>query len=201
MNATKFHESLLNALLELSPDVMIAGVVLALLFSLTTAHLYAFWRKRKPPQDSTSVLSGVMLVPVLVAMILCMGYERYRVDQRQNAQIEAARMSTLMGEPSPRFDGDRPHRAWLEDRGHKPPTQAFFKVADTNNDGQLSPEEAAQFVRSADTDGDGKIDAEVLESTVRNRDDSPPFPPAPPLEEYSRQNVARRPWPVPPPGS
>ncbi|HEU5116514.1 MAG TPA: hypothetical protein VFT74_07550, partial [Isosphaeraceae bacterium] len=82
MPEATFQDSTLNALIDLSPDMMIAGVVIGLMICLITAHLFALCQKRKPALNSPSVLSGVMLVPVLLGMVVCLGYERYLVEKR-----------------------------------------------------------------------------------------------------------------------
>ncbi len=199
MTEARFQDSTLNALLDLSPDMMIAGVVLGLMICLATAHLFALFQRWKPALNSPSVLSGVMLVPVLLAMVVCLGYERYLVDKRGAWSYRAASWSSPRPEPPRDFDWRHHHPMRFGGWGPRPITPPFFAVADVNRDGQLSPDEAAGFVESADTDGDGQVDAEAFESTVRSRTRSfaPPEPPA----FNDHDHVAERPGSEPKPGS
>jgi hypothetical protein len=118
-----------------------------------------------------------MLVPVLGAMVLCVGFDRFRFDQKRyppGGQFSA---------PRPDVSRDRGRRFRSEGR---PLTEPFFSLADANHDGQLSADEAAAFVREADSDGDGKVDLRAFETTARARFQPPHLLPGHPPGPIAR---------------
>lgn len=149
-----FPVSLMNSLLDLTPDVMIAGVVLALFLSLGTAHVYAFLKKRsKTAEDSPSVLSGVILVPVLLVMVLGVGFERFFLVKHRAAMMgheEVAQGPPYGWPPHGSRSGGGPRGR----RGHRNrmPPRDFENSARSEQEWEMAPWAHPQIPPGAEED-------------------------------------------------
>jgi hypothetical protein len=174
-----YLESVIDALVERTPQELIAAVIISLVISLVLAGLYRLARRRM--SDPLTLVSSLMLLGCTVSMVLAAGYGRYRLGIGRVSNVPPS--SHERWEPPP-----------------QPPelvVQRLVAEADFNNDGVITREEAAQaaesFVRNAETGERGRLDRDSLSLALRDllgphRDGHgpPPGPSSPPMSPPSR---------------
>jgi len=170
--------SLGNALVDRSPDELIGAVLIAVTLALALAGL--FWIGRRKFSDVLMPVTVLMIVGNVVAMTITAGY---LLRLKKPAQRPSYR--TASGDFPPGHPPLWPDPVWVE---------TLFRVADKNQDGLVSADEAsvaaADFVRKADLRGRGAVDGVSLGILMHavlseGRDtfhyrSRPPFGPPPP---------------------
>ena len=158
-----------DALLDMSPETIIAGVVMALLLTLPIAGVYA--ALRRVGKEPAMILMALAIVANVLGMVVASGYARSALTGRIN------RGSIRSGMPR---DGGPPFGAphWPEGgRGEGPRStmmaSLIFEDADVNRDGSLSADEAAaaasEFVKSVAGQDRDSIDSATLGESLRLR--------------------------------
>lgn len=148
-----FLNTVFDSMVDRTAEELIGAMLMALSLSLAATGFYTLIRKRK--EDRAMYMSGVVLVANLVAMVLAAGY----VEQRQKgvgpvgsggATIFPAMM------PAPNTEVEVVIAAGL------------IGLADTDRNGRISSEEAAQFVGKVDVSGQGGADVGEVVRALRD---------------------------------
>jgi hypothetical protein len=149
-----YLDSVSNLVLDSSPQVLIAAVLIALAIALVTSVGFAVGRRKVADPQVLQCL--LVLVASLLSMTIAGGY----VLHHEKRFTAGPRDRPLHGQFPP----------------HSPEAglglaRIIFDSADTNKDGRLSPEEAASaaetFVQTKDKDGEGSISVYTLADSVR----------------------------------
>ena len=158
---TEYLQSLTDAVLDRTTEELLGAVMIALALALALAGLYALGRRKL--KDPIMLMTGLMLFANLASMVVAAAYVvKARKDITSDGRNAAfPPLAGHLGHGGPPSNHGRPDG---------PPGSAvafgIVKTADTNNDGKLSPDEAAAFVRLADTSGKGSIDGHDLETAL-----------------------------------
>ena len=143
-----YFASMVNAVVDRSPDELIGAILIALALSLAMAGLY--YTGRRKVSENLMPMVVLMIVANLASMTFGAGY----LARARKQHVDAARPIY----PSSPAVSER----MLID--------AIFRAADENRDGLLSGEEASvaadKFVRRHDSAGHGAIDARSLASAL-----------------------------------
>jgi hypothetical protein len=158
-HVSDYFQSLSDALIDRTIEELIGAVLMALALALALTGLYKLVRRKV--NDPGMPMIALMLCANVISMALAASY------------ITQARREFL-----PKMD--RPAMAWRPPSefrggpggpGKRPPgmpvAPGFVSAADADQDGRLSPEEAAEFVRTADAGAKGSIDAHDLDDALR----------------------------------
>ena len=169
----KYLDAFYESVIDLSPDEMIGALVIGLGLAMACSGLCLLAHKKSP--NPYPLLCGLIFVFCVSALAIGVGYTRIKYTAvarnggRNNPNVHLG-MGPFPGRPGGPHGGPpmahRPGRPWLQE-------------ADADRNGQLTPEEAAQFVREADTTGKGSIDIAEFERSRRGHG-GPPGPVAAP---------------------
>src|SRR5690348_11346958 len=147
-----FLEALKNALIDLSPEEVMGALILALALALVPAGIMNLRRRRREAPDFLATLCALLVPCLIVAMVLGNGYGRYL---RQTVPLEPNHRMNLVGLPvhqrpfgPPVYVGPgSPSRGFGVGN---PLVVQLFAIADADQDGRLSPDEAARLIERAD---------------------------------------------------
>jgi hypothetical protein len=159
-----YLESVVNVLLDRSPEEWIEGIVVALFLSLALAGAYGVCRRWMKATDDTIPLVVPAMVVILAGMVITAGYVQLK--------LKAPARPT---DPASRFDMRRPQGPPFRGREFMAVRMGnlIFEAADADGDGRLSPDEAvnaaAKFVEDADVNGEGTLDRDALITALRDR--------------------------------
>jgi hypothetical protein len=185
-----YLESVVNVMLDRSPEEWIEGIIVSLFLALALAGAYTVCRRWTKAADDTMPLVVPAIVVIFAGMVLAAGYVHMKL---RVPAVTAAGPAENMG---PRFDG-RPFRG--PEGFSTRMTNLIFEAADTDRDGRISTEEAvdaaARFVDEADLNGEGGLDRDALIAALRERLRPPGG--APPPAVAPRPAVAPAPGPRP----
>ncbi|WP_406695084.1 hypothetical protein V5E97_29010 [Singulisphaera sp. Ch08] len=173
--------SIVDVILDRSPEELIGGVLLALVLALGLSGLFHLIRRKV--SDTSTLIICLALSSNLVAMTVAGAYIRYKVMEgkpsRRGMMSAGSRLPPPgMGESRSMFMASR-----------------ILEAADRNGDHRLSADEAAllaaQFVKESGGGGDEPISEEKLRAAIRARlgphsgmgmgIDGPSLPPEQPL--------------------
>jgi hypothetical protein len=186
---SEYFESLESAVVDRSPDELVAAIVIALALALAFAGVSLVGRRNV--RNALMPMIALMLVANLASMAVGAGYLLH-VD-RQLGYLQKNNNQNAPNGSDPML------------------VDTIFRAADKNEDGLLSGEEAslaaAEFVRKVDANGKGLIDVRSLEHALPAagfRGRSPvghPYPPyfgsSPPFRQHPGRPTD---VPTPPPG-
>jgi hypothetical protein len=143
-----FFVALGNAIVDRSADELIGAVIVAMGLSLAFAGLDFIARRKM--QENRMPMIVLMIGANLVSMAFAAGYIVHHRKARGASASERNQLASARLEPIL--------------------VESIFRVADKNDDGQLSTEEAAvaaaEFVRRADPTGNGSVDVPTLEHAL-----------------------------------
>jgi hypothetical protein len=147
--------SLANVFVDRSADELIAAVMIAVILALAMAGIY--WIGRRKFSDVLMPMIVLMIVGNTLAMAVSAGY--LMRARRRPLHIAHGESPIMFARGNPPLWPERQFVGTL------------FRVADTNRDGLLSPDEASQaiteLVKKADSSGGGSVDADSLIDYVR----------------------------------
>jgi|GEM_PF-2082538 len=155
--------SIVDVVLDRSPEELIASVFTALVLALGLAGLFLLLRRRV--SDTSTLIICLALGFNLVSMALAGAFVRYRFT---NGMRTAAQASPPPGSHGPRF-------GFGGYRGSHFLVSQIMGAADANSDGFLTADEAAeaasQFVNEGSGTGDdaGRLNEDQLRFLVRQR--------------------------------
>ncbi len=149
-----FLDSVGNAVLDRSPDELIAALFVAGVIALLLTGLFIFGRRKV--RSHATFAGGLILVASILSMVGAAGY-----------------VNSKTGISKDRRRSDRPNSIPVRQPGRAgaPWTSGvhMVTVSDSDRDGRLTPEEVARFVREADADGDGSVDFREIDRLVSSR--------------------------------
>jgi hypothetical protein len=145
------------AVTDISTNEVMAGLIIG--FALALACSGLFLLARKWASDPLPLLCGLMFVVSAGSMAFGVGHSRYRVTKGLNTTGRSVAGSD-------RHSHRRPSPA--------PPMGLLFSrdlllAADADGNGQLTPEEAARFIRQADTTEKGWVDISDIDRARKGR--------------------------------
>ena len=163
----RFWEGLKNVLIDRSAQELIVALTIALALSLVVTGLYNLGRRKI--HDGVMLMTGLVLMACIVSMLLAAGFlTRSRNVYLRSIERDAATRGMRV-RPGPGIE--LPLARWI------------FDLADRDQDGSLSDEEAAdaasRFIRMNSKDRKQPLDAEALAQVLR-ANLLPPFEPMPP---------------------
>ena len=170
-------ESVINILLDRSPQEWVEGIMAALFLALGLAGANMAFRRWIKATDDSTPLVGLALIAIFAGMVIA----TLRVHLRER---DFSRPTADAGPAGGQFRGGFPGS-----RTSSRMAELIFENADADHDGLLSTEEAATaaatFVKQADTGAKGALDRDVLIGIIRERLRPPgtaatPPPPPPP---------------------
>lgn len=154
----EFLGSTTNVIVDRTPDELIGAVLLAVIVALVVTGLYRVGRRKTKSDDNAVLITSLVLFANLVTMALAAGYV---IHVRKNFGLsEPSRQSGMAfrGEPIAGHQGSFVIRgAPPSIAPGPPPVFSIVEAADTDQDGRLSPDEAAFFVRTLDIESQGSI--------------------------------------------
>ena len=143
---------------EISSDEIIGALAIGMALAMACSGLCLLGRSRA--SNAFPVFCGLIFAVSAISMVVGIGHARYKYFGPPR-QAPLARAS----QNRPPFFNGHPPRHFLG--------RALLHEADANKDGQLTPEEAAQYVREADSSGRGWVNAQEIDQS-RARHDAPP---------------------------
>ena len=143
---------------EISADEVMGAMVVGLALALACYGLCALGRKRA--NDPLPLLCGLIFAISALSMAIGVGHSRYRSLKGVSPNGWTATQSGPGGFPGPGGPGGGPPM-------HRPLGRALLHRADADRNGQLTPDEAARFVREADLAGKGWVDASDIDQAHR----------------------------------
>jgi hypothetical protein len=141
---------------------MIGALVIGFVLALALSGLYTLWRRKA--SDPFTLMTGLMVVGMTASMALTIGYAREKYGPVLGSRVMRSFAASVrppqggkFGQAGPWQPGSgAPHLDFLG--------SLLLKVADTDQDGHLTPEEAASFVRTVDSQGKGWADLREINS-------------------------------------
>lgn len=150
----RYVNSTIDVILDRTADELLGGILVALLLSLALAGAFALLRRRI--HDATTLITCLALAAILAGMTLAAGFVRCTYSQG---------VWPNQGLP-------RGLPAVVADRGASL-ARMIFEQADDDQDGVLSPEEAARaadrYVKQAEFIEGGALNEGLLRSALRRR--------------------------------
>ena len=163
-----FFGAVYESVIELKADEIIGSLVIGLVLAMGCAGLCILGQKRS--KNPFPLLCGVILVFCALSMAFGVGHVRHKFSSKA---IVAAGPGPNPGHFPP------PGRA-RQARGDRPMPRPFGRQllaeADSDKDGKLTPEEAAQFVRSIDLGDKGGADVSDIDRVTFERFGPGPTP-------------------------
>jgi hypothetical protein len=152
VTVTDYLNLLGNAIIDRSPEELIAAVAIALTISLAMVGLYCIGRRKIP--ENLLPMIVLMIVANLVSMAVGAGH--YRLARKKIGYVgHEPIMRSLVGPGG-----------W-----NKFLVECIFREADRNHDRRISGEEAslaaANFLQRVDANGEGSIDARSLDNALQ----------------------------------
>lgn len=143
-----------NGIVDLTPQVLIGAVLVALILALATATLYQALFK-KVSRDNPTAMAWMILVANVLSMIVAVGYMRRQENQTRLSYVPASFDDFTRDRPRPRG-----RREWMTHEA--PPLEALgsprrderalarelIESADVDHDGRLSPGESTHLIES-----------------------------------------------------
>ena len=161
----EYLQSMTDVLIDRSIEELVGAMMIALVLALVLAGFYALARRKM--NDSPMLMIGLLLFASIMSMALAAGY------------IANDRQAFMPVPGSPPSTARRPPSGFHAGPGGAPgrsPGLRIVMAADADNDGRLSPEEAAQFVLTADSSGRGSVDPRDLDNAFMKGRPEPPRP-------------------------
>jgi hypothetical protein len=163
-----YKDSVVNMLLDRSPQEWIAAIGIALLLALAVAGALVACRRWLKVTDDTAPLVGLALLAIFAGMVF--GGVYVRMEQRASAR--AAAEAAPPGGPGPGLGKGKGAGGGIGGFTTRM-AGAIIENADVDHDGVLSMEEAAnaaaKFVKETDAGGKGGIDRQTLLNALRER--------------------------------
>jgi hypothetical protein len=150
-----------EGVIDFSPNELMGALMVGLALALVCHGICVLGRKRAT--NPLPLLCGLIFAVSVLAMAIGFGHSRYRALGR-NVAMARNRLDAGPG----RDPGGLQKSAEPRGRGRgrsepNPIGRSLLLMADTNKDGRLTPEEAAQFVLGADKDEDGSADLSEID--------------------------------------
>jgi hypothetical protein len=179
---------------EISPDEIIGALAIGLALAMACSGLCLLGRKRS--SNVFPVFCGLIFGVSVISMVVGIGHARFKYMGSGKHTTSAHPIHN----GSPFFNG-RPPLGWPgpPPGGHPPRHflgRTLLHEADANKDGQLTPEEAAQYIREVDSGGRGWVNAQEIDQTLRHRDAPPAVGehrPEPPTAPELNPRIPERP--------
>jgi hypothetical protein len=161
-----FLRSVVDAVLDRTPQELIEAVLVAVAVAFLMAGLYELGRRRS--LHSPTFVGSLAFASGVLGMLLAAGYLTHVGPPRGRRRSFATLPPlpgwppTEMGRVTPPGSRSFPGPAW---------SSGFhvLMAADENRDGLLNVEEIERMVRDADKDGDGSIDSQDIDRLIRSR--------------------------------
>jgi len=149
--------SIVDVVLDRSPEELIGCVLTALVLALGLSGLFLLLRRKV--SDTSTLIICLALGSNLIAMTVAGAYIRYKLTGGRQSNVESL-------PPGARSEQQREFRITMM-------ANRILRVADRDADGFLTVDEAAsaaaQFVKEADEGGDGELDEERLRVALWSR--------------------------------
>ena len=148
----EYLQTIYEGVTEISPDEAMAALMIGLAVALACSGLYALGRKWA--SDPFPLLCGLIFAASAGSMAFGIGHARHK--------SKAGIATDFIGSPGPgparTFGPGAGAGAGAGSRLH-PFSRDLLQNADADANGQLTPDEVAQFIRAADATGKGWADA------------------------------------------
>lgn len=170
----RFLRSIVDAILDRSPEELIGALLIASAVAIVMAGLYVLGRRKA--LCSPTFVGLLALAAGVSCMALAAGYIEYATRYRNSGL--AATSPVFPGWPFSGPGRNVPPRPWgFYGAGW---SSGFHVVvaADEDRDGRLTSEEVVRLVRKADSDGDGSVDFRDIDREIVRRFRPPFQPPA-----------------------
>jgi hypothetical protein len=161
-----YKDSVVNTLLDRSPQEWIVAIGIALLLALAVAGALMACRRWLKVADDTAPLVGLSLLAIFGGMVI--GGLYIQLERRTSAGAGAdARPPGAPGKGQGKGQGKGAGLGGFTTRL----AGTIIENADADHDGVLSMDEAAnaaaRFVKESDSSGKGAIDRETLQNALR----------------------------------
>ncbi len=161
MKTMMFLRTVVDAVLDRSPEELIGAMIFAIAVAIVMSGLYKLGRHKA---IHAPTLVGVL---VFAGGILCMALAAGYIERS-----EAAGMPRPGTQPA-RSPGDSNRRTqagpWASNRMHWSSGFHVMVAADEDHNGHLTREEATHLVQRADTDGDGSVNFQDIDRLIISR--------------------------------